>query len=112
MPWRSPVPPSASRCWSRRAPQRRRGAEADGQLRLAWRGIGGRDLALGLGALGALSAGGPAATWVRAGALADASDALATLTGFGDLPKVRRMLALATESTAAAAGALVAAALD
>jgi len=50
------------------------------------RSLGGRDLALALGALIALKEEGPARGWVEAGALADASDAIGMLSPSGTCP--------------------------
>src|SRR5919107_2082137 len=49
-------------------------------------GFGARDLALGLGTVAALSQGHGAVPWVRAGALADLGDLLATLRARRSLP--------------------------
>jgi hypothetical protein len=46
--------------------------------------------------LNALENGGPVDDWLRAGAIADASDAWGILTSYGRLPKLRRMLLLAS----------------
>ncbi len=64
--------------------------------RMGARGLGGRDLAIGIGTIRALQTGRGARDWVRAGALADATDALAVLSAFGRLPKIRRLLYLAS----------------
>ena len=71
---------------------------------LAARSVGGRDLALGAGALAALSRGRDARTWLRAGAVADAADALGMLAGVGRLPRARAALLLTSASVAAIAG--------
>ena len=76
-----------------------------GALLLA-RGLGARDLALGLGTVLALRQDGPVRGWVEAGGLADAGDTLFTLQRFGHLPSRGRWLVLT-----AAAGATVAAGL-
>ncbi|MGH3943499.1 MAG: hypothetical protein ACRDSI_00385, partial [Pseudonocardiaceae bacterium] len=62
------------------------------------RALGGRDLALGLGALLALrrpdssaAAGRVAAGWVAGGALADGADVLATLAAWPALPRWGRL---------------------
>ena len=72
------------------------------------RGLGVRDLALGLGALGALSHGGVSARpWFAAHALSDAADLAATLAARRALP-LRRVLfasAMAAASTAVAVAA-------
>ena len=74
------------------------------QVRVLARALAARDLALGLGALGAL--GNPAAApgWIRAGALADAGDAVATLAAFPRLPKGRRVVVATAAIGAAVAG--------
>jgi len=92
------------------------GAAADDvAARVFGRALGGRDLALGLGALVALQ--GPAAqagsarAWLAAGALSDALDVAATVSSWPDLPRVTRWLVAASAGGAAlagAAGALVA----
>ena len=76
------------------------------------RALGGRDLALGLGALGALAgvgdgtqAGAASAAWVGAGALADSLDVLATLASWRELPPGGRWLVLGSAGGAALAGA-------
>lgn len=65
------------------------------------RAIGGRDVALGLGALVALRNGDSANPWLRAAALSDAVDALATLVAFRHLPRARRWLVIAAAITGA-----------
>jgi hypothetical protein len=69
------------------------------------RGLGARDLALGLGIVIALDRGAPVRGWLEASALADAGDFLATLRGRRDLPRFGRagVLALAGGSAAVAA---------
>jgi hypothetical protein len=83
------------------------GAAADDlAARVFGRALGGRDLALGLGALGALpAAGGPAAAWVAAGALSDALDVAATVAAWPRLPRYSRWLVVASAGGAALAGA-------
>ena len=60
--------------------------------------VGGRDVALALGALGAIRAGHGTGAWVRAGMLADAADLVATLRARDSLP------ALAIPAVVALAG--------
>jgi hypothetical protein len=86
------------------------GAAADDlAARVFGRALGARDLALGLGALGALQ--GPAADprsasrWVAAGALSDALDVAASLSAWRELPRVGRWLVVASAGGAALAGA-------
>jgi hypothetical protein len=75
-------------------------------VQLLARALGGRDLALGLGALVALAGCGPAAPWVAAGGLADAGDVAATVAAWRHLPPSRRRLV-----TLIAGGALAGAVL-
>jgi len=76
------------------------------------RALGGRDLALGLGALAALlrpDAGpGSASAWVAAGALSDALDVAASLASWPDLPRVTRWLVAVSAGGAALTGAAAA----
>jgi hypothetical protein len=87
-------------------------AGAPGSRVLA-RTMGGRDLALGIGALRALSLSDQGARpWVALGGMADAVDALATVLSFGALPRYRRWGILALTMGAAAVSTRVAAGLD
>lgn len=88
------------------------GAPPTTAARMAARGLGARDVILGVGALAALAGQGSAGRWLRGGALADAADFVTTLAAFGDLPKARRLLWLVTAGTAAVVGARVAAEHD
>jgi hypothetical protein len=75
------------------------------------RALGGRDLALGLGALAALRPGagsGSAAGWVAAGALSDALDVAASLASWQELPRITRWLVVASAGGAALTGAVAA----
>jgi hypothetical protein len=84
------------------------------------RAAGGRDLALGLGALAALravppanaaavtSAAGAAGVWVGFGAVADSLDLVTTLAAWDELPTVGRWLFAATAGGAAVVGAVAA----
>jgi hypothetical protein len=56
------------------------------------RGFGGQDLALAGGTLITLKDERAVATWLRAGALSDAADAVSTLVAFRKLGSVRRLL--------------------
>jgi hypothetical protein len=85
------------------------GAAADDvAARVFGRALGARDVALGLGALAALtgpaSQAGPARAWIAAGALSDALDVVATLSSWRDLPRVTRWLVAASAGGAALAG--------
>jgi hypothetical protein len=74
--------------------------------------MGGRDLALGLGLLVALENDGEVSRWLEAGAVADASDALATLGAARELPFWRLAPLLAVTGGAALLGITLAAELD
>lgn len=50
----------------------------DDGTRMATRGLGARDVALGVGMLAALEAGAPVRRWIEAGAAADLGDAAAS----------------------------------
>jgi hypothetical protein len=88
------------------------GATADElTVQVFGRALGGRDLALGLGALTALRPGaepGPGAAWVAAGALSDALDVAASLASWGELPRITRWLVAASAGGAALTGAAAA----
>jgi hypothetical protein len=72
------------------------------------RALGGRDVALGLGALLASRRSAPLRGWVEAGGLADCGDVTATLLSFGRLPRWGRWVVLAASVGAAASAAVVA----
>jgi len=87
------------------------------------RALGGRDLALGLGALGALravppagaaagapvgAAAGTAGAWVGFGAVADSLDLVTTVAAWDELPSVGRWLIATTAGGAAVVGAVAA----
>jgi hypothetical protein len=89
------------------------GAEASRtSVRLFARTLGGRDLALGLGALLAETNRRPVRGWIEAGALADAGDTLATVLVFSKLPRWSRWLILASTVGAVTLGALLAPVVD
>ncbi len=76
------------------------------------RGMGARDLALGLGTLLAIEQGKGVRNWVEAGALSDLGDTVATLLAWRRLPRAGRLLALASAGAAAAVGFRLAGAPD
>lgn len=82
-------------------------AAANDAAKVFTRALGARDLALGLGALGALARGraGGARPWFAAHAIADGADLAATLAARGALPQdgFRFAIAMAGGSTAVAA---------
>jgi hypothetical protein len=73
------------------------------------RALGGRDLALGLGALAALARAdaepAAASAWVAAGALSDSLDVVASLASWSELPRIGRLLVITSAAGAALAGA-------
>jgi hypothetical protein len=76
------------------------------------RGLGGRDLAIGFGTLRGLQRGEPVRTWLQAGAIADATDALAVMSAFRRLPKLRRLLYLGSAVGAVSLGIYLTGELD
>lgn len=79
--------------------------------RMVGRGFGGRDLALAVGTLITLKDERALATWLKAGALSDAADAVSTLAAFRELGSVRRLFWAATAAGTAALGLRLAGAL-
>lgn len=81
--------------------------------RLLARTMGGRDLALGIGALRALTLSDQEARpWLALGGTADAVDGLATAVAFASLPRRSRWGILAMTAGAAVVSMRVAVALD
>ena len=81
--------------------------------RLLGRSLGARDLVLGLGVIGALDRGDPAARdWIRASALSDTADAVATALAYRQLPKRSRFGILVLAAGAAVGGFVAAEHLD
>jgi hypothetical protein len=81
--------------------------------RVLGRALGGRDLALGLGALAALTQADAesSSAWVAAGALCDALDVATTLAAWRELPRVTRWFVLSSAAGASLAGVAGAVAL-
>lgn len=81
-------------------------------VRVLGRALGGRDLAIGAGTLWALGSGRSgsryAATWLTAGALADAVDAAATVVAWRSLPRYGRALVVMAAGSSALVGTLAA----
>lgn len=76
------------------------------------RGLGARDIALGLGTLLAARQNGKVRGWVEAGGLADAGDLVSTIVGYRHLPRTGRLGVAALTAGAVAAAAVLAPALD
>jgi hypothetical protein len=85
------------------------GALPDAQAFL--RGMGAREIGLGLGLLSAIRTGGPTRRWVVAGLMADAGDIAGIAGAWRHMPRVNRFLGLGTAGAAAVAGAGVLASL-
>ena len=80
--------------------------------RLLSRALGARDIALGLGALLAISHDSPARGWLEAGGLADAGDVLATVLGWRTAPRAGRWLVLSAAASGVAGAGLLANSVD
>jgi hypothetical protein len=74
--------------------------------------LGGRDVALGLGAAIALDRGAPVRGWLEAGALADGLDSLSALLARGVIPPAVRVNTVLLSGAAAWAGIALARRLD
>lgn len=85
--------------------------DATASTAMAMRGLGGRDLALGLGLLRALEDEGHVARWLEAGAVADASDTLSAVTA-SEMPSTRRLLSLLVAGGATGLGLYLAARVE
>ena len=79
---------------------------------MAIRGLGARDVAIGIGLLNAIENGGSTRGWLEASALSDASDAVATLAEWGRLPGWRRLGLFGLEVGSALLGLRLAGELD
>jgi hypothetical protein len=76
----------------------------DPRVKVAIRGLGARDLALGLGTLRALDRGEPARGWVQLAAVGDATDAVSGVLGVRRLGVARTLATVASAGAAAALG--------
>jgi len=85
---------------------------ADRRVKLVARGLGARDLAIGLGTYQALQSGAPVKPWVQAAALSDTSDAVSGLLASRQLGPARAIGTVLTAGGAAAAGWLCADRVD
>lgn len=80
--------------------------------RMLGRVIGGREVALGLGALLALKHQAPVRGWMEAASLSDAVDCAVTATRFRSLPRIGRWLFLVGAAVAAATEGATARSVD
>jgi len=69
------------------------------------RGMGGREIGLGIGILGALRSGGSVRPWLVAGVLADSGDLAGIAGSWRTLPPEKRWFGVGTAGAAAAMGA-------
>ncbi len=72
------------------------------------RGLGGRDVSLGLATLAALRDGAPTRRWLQAGIVADGVDVAATLLAGDRIPPRGRMGTIALAGGSAVLGAVLA----
>lgn len=85
------------------------GAAPDAQAFL--RGMGGREIGLGLGLLAMIRTDGPVKPWLVAALLADSSDIAGIAGAWQHMAPPKRLLGLGTAGGAAAIGAIVLATL-
>jgi hypothetical protein len=85
------------------------GAAPDAQAFL--RGMGGREIGLGLGLLAMIRANGPVRPWLIAALIADSSDITGIAGAWRHMAPSKRLLGLATAGGAAVVGATVLATL-
>jgi hypothetical protein len=78
---------------------------------MALRGVGAREIALGLGLLMALKEDAPVRGWLEVGALSDAGDALSTFLSRRELSAPRALLGVAGSGAAVVLGRRLAEAL-
>jgi hypothetical protein len=81
------------------------GAAPDAQAFL--RGMGGREIGLGLGLLAMIRANGPVRPWLIAALIADSSDITGIAGAWRHMAPSKRLLGLATAGGAAVIGATV-----
>jgi hypothetical protein len=80
-------------------------AQPDAQAFL--RGMGGRELGLGLGLLAMIRTSGPVRPWLTAGVLADSGDLVGIAGAWRHIPASKRWLGLGMAGAAAGTGALL-----
>lgn len=81
------------------------GAAPDAQAFL--RGMGGREIGLGLGLLAMIRTNGPVQPWLVAALLADSSDIIGIAGAWRNMAPSKRLLGVGTAGGAAAIGAIV-----
>lgn len=91
------APRTAARLWL--------GGDVSAGTALLARGLGARDMAIGVGQLVTLDNGGDVRPWIEAGVAADTADATATLLGRREL-ETRTVVGTATIALGAAAAGL------
>ena len=87
------------------------GEEPTARARVALRGLGAREIGLGIGLLTALETGNPVRGWLEAGALSDAADSIFAF-GSGALPAPQRIIAALSAGASAVFGLQLAEELD
>jgi len=88
------------------------GAKPDRRARLLLRGLGARDLALGLGTLRALDQGTPVRPWVAMSVIGDVADAVGATAALRSLGPARAAITVAAAGGGAALGAVAVSDLD
>jgi hypothetical protein len=103
--WAFLAPGSAAKLWTG---ETIRGTTAV----MALRGLGARDVALGLGLVIGLKRGAPVRGWLEAGMLSDCGDALSTLLASRKLPAARTLMSSVASGAAIVMGRRLAEALS
>ena len=80
--------------------------------RMAIRGLGARDVALGVGLMTALQNNGPVRSWLEGGVVADAGDLVAALLNWRSLSSMRKLLWLGATGGGVWLGTRLASSLD
>jgi hypothetical protein len=89
------------------------GRDADSRaVKVLARGLGARDVALGLGTAVAIDGGKPARGWLEGAALADAVDLVSTLLARDSIPRGARRAVIATAGASMVSCAVLARRVD
>lgn len=99
------MPRRAARMWTG-------GEQRDFPTNMMTRGLGARDVIIGVGLATAVGSERSASSWLHASAAADVSDAVGTLSSIAELGKLRALGLLVLETGAAVLGLSLAEALD